>query len=169
MDIYTEILTCAPHLATAIYEGHEGRCFYTGRFVNTSESRVDHIYPKAKGGKNCIANYVLTSHTVNMAKFDHVDGTLVERMQYINVVAFAPKVLRRYIELLESDAGRASLTTDSEGWVTLLDYAKLRGVRMSDHEAAKNVAYEVKPKPGQKRLHRQFRVEDLDKYLQSKQ
>jgi hypothetical protein len=34
MDIYTEILTSDIFLKKAIYEAHEGRCFYTGRFVN---------------------------------------------------------------------------------------------------------------------------------------
>lgn len=166
LDIFTEIGLNTPHLRTSVYEGHKGICFYTGRFVNVSEASVDHILPKTKNGENCIANYVLTTQSINLTKSNNVDESQIERMRYINIVAFAPLVLERYIANTSQDVLRQPLRVDDDEWTTLPDYFRKHNIRGShEYAISKALTYETRPKPGQKRKKRHYKVEDLNLYF----
>lgn len=97
MDIYTPIPINDKVLRLAIYEAHKGLCFYTGRRVEFPDMVVDHVLPRARGGQDCIANYVLTYFELNSRKNDRIDALLLERMLYINKIVFADKALRIYL------------------------------------------------------------------------
>jgi len=97
----TEIPTSDAKLRKAIYEAHGGKCFYTGQSVSFEKMHIDHIVPRSIGGLNCISNYVLTSEELNIAKKDHIDYSLSDRMHYINSILFVPKV----IKLIQSNKG----------------------------------------------------------------
>jgi HNH endonuclease len=161
MDIFTYIETTQKHLLRAIYEAHEGRCFYTGRFVFLDEVAIDHIYPKSKGGKNCIANYVLTSKYVNSKKMVSVDELLVERMQYINQVAYAPATLKIYNKAVFDDINRNS------DEVPLKDYIAMRGIKdpPEAHTVYKVVPFVRKAREGESKIHRMYKVVDLDRFF----
>lgn len=106
MDIYTPIPIYDQTLRLAIYEAHKGLCFYTGRRVEALDMVIDHIVPKAKGGQDCIANYVLTYLELNSRKNDRVDELLIERMLYINKITFATNALRLYLNNQPLDPNR---------------------------------------------------------------
>jgi len=60
---------------------------------------IDHVYPRILGGMDVIDNFVLTSSVVNLKKSDKIDETLVERMLYLNKIAYAPKMVALYNRL----------------------------------------------------------------------
>lgn len=64
----TIISTRDPLLRKAIHEAYFGICFYTGRNVDFNEMCIDHVIPKAKGGSDCISNYVLSCEYINKIK-----------------------------------------------------------------------------------------------------
>lgn len=130
MDIYTEIPLSDINLRKAVYEAHEGKCFYTGRFVLLDNAHVDHIYPKSLGGANCLANYVLTEKVINIKKSDAIESTLIERMQYINVVAFAPIALSLYQKYSKK------VLLDLE-WLTLDDFLESKNIDADSLEKSK--------------------------------
>lgn len=88
-----------PLLREAIYFGYRGRCFYTGRQVSQEMMEIDHLIPVAKGGWDSIDNFVLTCKKTNLSKQDKIEPSMIERMQYIVKIAFAPRVLRKLEEL----------------------------------------------------------------------
>jgi len=100
------------NLRKALYEASEGKCFFTGKFVALDEVSVDHLYPLSMGGRNCIANYVLTDNITNIKKSDAVEHTLVERMQYLNIILYAPRVLALYQKYSQK-------VLPSSDWLTL--------------------------------------------------
>lgn len=50
----------------------DGRCFYTGRRLDTAEVHVDHFIPWSKYPMNSPFNLVLTSRRTNIQKSDHM-------------------------------------------------------------------------------------------------
>lgn len=88
-----------PLVREAIYFGYHGRCFYTGRPVPKEMMEIDHLVPIAKGGMDAIENYVLTCKKTNLTKRDKMEPSMIERMQYIVKIAFAPRVMRKLEEL----------------------------------------------------------------------
>lgn len=99
MDINTEILPNNPHLRQAIFKAFRGKCFYTGQSLTLETMEIDHIFPKSKGGKNCISNYVLCSKQANLVKKARVNRSIVQGVIYYNSITYAPKVLRIYNKL----------------------------------------------------------------------
>lgn len=60
------------HLTPALLDLQEGRCFYTGRRLDASQSHVDHFIPWAKYPMNSPFNLVVASTSVNLQKSDHI-------------------------------------------------------------------------------------------------
>ncbi len=54
----------------AIRERDGGRCQYTGRPLRADEGNIDHVVPRARGGKTSWANCVLSCKNVNNRKGD---------------------------------------------------------------------------------------------------
>ena len=75
VDIFETIPTSDNLLRQAMFIAFDGKCFYTGRDVAFDEMHIDHIRPRSKGGKDCIANYVLCCQEINLKKRDrHADS-----------------------------------------------------------------------------------------------
>jgi CRISPR/Cas system Type II protein with McrA/HNH and RuvC-like nuclease domain len=125
LTVHTEIRTTDPILRLSVYEAHDGMCFYTGQEVPFLQMAIDHIMPKKHGGPNCIANYVLTSARINGKKTDRFDALLVERMQYINHLVFAPKVVELY------KTNHAATAIEQTGKVLLKEYIKKNFTHLS--------------------------------------
>jgi hypothetical protein len=89
-----EISISDKNLRSAIYEAFDGKCFYTGRDVPEIDMTVDHLMPKALGGKNIIENYVLTNRRTNLKKSANIDSDRIDKMLFIVRSAYAPKVYR---------------------------------------------------------------------------
>ena len=89
-----EASTGNPNIRQAIYEAFGGKCFYSGRPLDFNEFHIDHVVPRAKGGKDEIENYVLCSPDVNTKKSSknlaHPEVTL----DLISQI-YAPKVKRK--------------------------------------------------------------------------
>jgi hypothetical protein len=54
----------------AIRKRDGGRCQYTGEALSWAESNIDHVIPRAQGGKNTFENMVLSSKAINTKKAD---------------------------------------------------------------------------------------------------
>ena len=104
ISIYTNIGTNDKHLRLAIYTVHSGICFYTGRRITPEEMHIDHIKPVSKGGKDCIANYVLSCGQINIRKKDKYSEKFGKVVTELNILLFAESVLQEYIE---REIGRA--------------------------------------------------------------
>lgn len=83
-------------LRKSIYEAFDGRCFYTGRYLEFEEMHIDHIVPKSKGGKDCISNYVLCCSYINKLKSDKTDYNFQNVVLGIVDLVFVDKVLKNY-------------------------------------------------------------------------
>ena len=53
-----------------IYIRDKYRCQYTGKQLKFNEANIDHVVPKAKGGKNTWDNLVVCSKDINSIKGD---------------------------------------------------------------------------------------------------
>lgn len=164
MDIHSFVSTGDIFLRKALYEAHEGRCFYTGQFIPLDELEVDHIIPVSKGGLDCFVNYAPTTHFMNMKKLDNYDPLLCERMIYINTIVFAPKVLDLYSKLVLSGKARR---------IALIDFLRLNGIqpvkgglpRIKDNLRGKaSSVFEVPP--GRQKPQPMFDVDELNHLLQ---
>jgi len=69
-----------PTLRKAIYKAFEGKCFYTGKMISFKNMHIDHVYPKSKGGEDCVFNYVLSCPDVNSAKGHRYDSKITTRL-----------------------------------------------------------------------------------------
>jgi len=92
----TEIQKTDGALRKAIYIVFDGKCFYTGRQVTFEEMHIDHIYPKIKGGKDCIANYVLCCPYMNFKKNDIIHDKLMQVSYQCVQAFFVEKVVALY-------------------------------------------------------------------------
>jgi 5-methylcytosine-specific restriction endonuclease McrA len=54
----------------AIRRRDGNKCQYTGRLLSWKESNIDHVIPRAQGGKNTFENMVLSSKEINSMKAD---------------------------------------------------------------------------------------------------
>lgn len=54
----------------AIFKRDGGVCQYTGKALTRAEANIDHVIPRAHGGKNTFDNMVLSHKDVNSAKAD---------------------------------------------------------------------------------------------------
>ena len=97
---HTEIIVADPILRKALYSAHDGKCFYTGRLVAFEDMHIDHIIPKAKGGKNCIANYVLTCGAINIRKSAKHSDKFAAMAAELNQLLYVEKVIDEYKNLL---------------------------------------------------------------------
>ena len=62
-----------PRLCSAsIYERDGGRCQYTGEFVGREGGNLDHVVPRARGGRNTFENLVWAKKHINSAKADRL-------------------------------------------------------------------------------------------------
>lgn len=108
LTIQDKVRPTDSELRKALYDAHRGRCFYTSQPMAFEEMQVDHLRPKTRGGKDCIENLVPTHARINIFKRHHVDPSSLERILYINRIAFAPRVLRRYLTIREKRAATTS-------------------------------------------------------------
>ena len=95
----SEVSANNPYLRKAMYSVYDGKCFYTGRTIQFDDIHIDHIIPKARGGKDCIENYVLCCGYINCKKNDKLDLFFVERISLINKLLFVEKVVSEYNNL----------------------------------------------------------------------
>ena len=75
----------------AVFEAYGGRCFYSGRQLDRDSFAVDHVIPRAKGGDDCIENYVLCDPLINIHKSD----TLIENPSIVLSLVksvYAPRI-----------------------------------------------------------------------------
>lgn len=91
-SIFETIPTSDKLLRQAVFIGFGGKCFYTGREVSSTEMHIDHIRPKSKGGKDCIANYVLSCQEINLRKSDRHSDKFEEVCVGVVELLFAGKV-----------------------------------------------------------------------------
>lgn len=81
-----------PILRMAIYKAFGGRDFYTSRPIQIEEMVIDHIIPRAKGGRDNIYNYVPTTRYPNIMKSDKgsdhefIPILLIVRMSFADLV-----------------------------------------------------------------------------------
>lgn len=54
----------------AIRRRDGNRCQYTGKVLSWKESNIDHVIPRAQGGKNTFENMVLSTKEINSMKAD---------------------------------------------------------------------------------------------------
>ncbi len=59
--------------AAAIRERDKGRCQYTGELLTKGEGNIDHVIPRAKGGKDNWENLVYCSKKINSMKGDRLN------------------------------------------------------------------------------------------------
>lgn len=68
---YSKVPKRRPRLSNrAIYDRDGGKCQYTGRQLRRGEGNVDHVIPRAKGGKTVWTNVVLADKKLNTIKAD---------------------------------------------------------------------------------------------------
>jgi len=96
-------------LRKAIFSAYNGKCFYTGRIISFEDIHIDHITPKAMGGKDCVENYVLCCGYINHIKNDKSDLLFVERIYLINKLLFVDKVVSEYNNLVLNGEIEASM------------------------------------------------------------
>jgi CRISPR/Cas system Type II protein with McrA/HNH and RuvC-like nuclease domain len=99
IDKNTEISTKDPLLRKAMYDVFDGKCFYSGRELSFDEIEIDHIIPKSKGGKNCIANYTLSCNYINIKKNGNFYKDLVKITKEVVNSIFTDNVVNRYNQL----------------------------------------------------------------------
>lgn len=58
--------------STSIYERDGGRCQYTGEFVGREGGNLDHVVPRARGGRNSFENLVWAKKNINSVKADRL-------------------------------------------------------------------------------------------------
>lgn len=63
-----EVRTSDELLRKAMYQIFKGKCFWTKRDLEENEFHIDHVVPKARGGKDKIDNYVLSCPRENVVK-----------------------------------------------------------------------------------------------------
>jgi len=97
---HTEIIVADPVLRKSLYSAHDGQCFYTGRYVAFEDMHIDHIIPRAKGGKNCIANYVLTCGAINIRKSAKHSEKFAVMAVELNELIYVDTVVEEYRNLL---------------------------------------------------------------------
>jgi 5-methylcytosine-specific restriction endonuclease McrA len=62
-----------PRLCSAsIYERDAGRCQYTGEFVGREGGNLDHVVPRARGGRSTFENLVWAKKHINSVKADRL-------------------------------------------------------------------------------------------------
>ena len=62
-----------PRLCRAsIYERDGGRCQYTGEFVGKDGGNLDHVIPRARGGRDSFENLVWAKKQINSVKADRL-------------------------------------------------------------------------------------------------
>ena len=62
-----------PRLCSAsIFERDGGRCQYTGEFVGREGGNLDHVVPRARGGRNTFENLVWAKKHINSVKADRL-------------------------------------------------------------------------------------------------
>lgn len=120
----SEVSTNNPYLRKAMYSVYDGKCFYTGRTIPFDDIHIDHIIPKARGGKDCVENYVLCCGYINCKKNDKSDSLFVERISLINKLLFVEKVVSEYNNLCLNGAIEASM-------VNINDF--LRNYKLHNH------------------------------------
>ena len=164
IDAYTEIFKTDNLLRQAIYVAFDGKCFYTGRDVPVTEMDVDHIKPLSKGGRNCIANYVMTCQYINLKKSDYHSEHFEKVVTEVVSLVFAPKVLKVY----------SNISHNRDGFVQINDWLRGKGIREGSKEwlRVRNVLRDKSKLPhinrvlsGKSRGILLFREEDLEHYL----
>ena len=152
-------------LRRAIYKVHCGECFYTGRKVKYAEMEIDHILPASKGGADCIENYVLTTKSINIRKYNSVVDSMVDRMLYINKCCYVDRVVNEYLRIRPYDGE----------YVKLRDYLKLKyktncpriPPSLHDH-IRRNVTFKAVLTEGKKRPTFVYEISSLDKFFSSR-
>ncbi len=66
--------------STSIYERDGGRCQYTGEFVGRDGGNLDHVVPRARGGRNSFENLVWAKRRVNSEKGDRLPSEVGLRL-----------------------------------------------------------------------------------------
>jgi 5-methylcytosine-specific restriction endonuclease McrA len=68
---YSKMPTVKPRASKAAIRKRDGdTCQYTGKKLSWKESNIDHVIPRAQGGKNTFENMVLSCKEVNSQKAD---------------------------------------------------------------------------------------------------
>lgn len=65
--------------ARSILNRQQGRCFYCGQELGIEDASIDHLTPRAAGGRNCADNLVVCCHPLN-AFFGSVSLTVKTRL-----------------------------------------------------------------------------------------
>ncbi len=70
---FSKVPKCRPRFSTkGIWVRDGGRCQYTGKELRPGEGNIDHVIPRAKGGKSTWTNCVLAAKEVNSKKADRL-------------------------------------------------------------------------------------------------
>ena len=70
-----------PRLCSAsVCERDGGRCQYTGEFVGREGGNLDHVIPRARGGRNTFENLVWAKRRVNSVKGDRLPSEVGLRL-----------------------------------------------------------------------------------------
>lgn len=136
---HTEIIIGDPVLRKALYSVHDGQCFYTGRYVAFEDMHIDHIVPRAKGGKNCIANYVLTCGTINRRKHAKHSDKFAAMAIELNQLLYVDTVVEEYRTLLMNKdilGGMVSITS----FLKAVGYGKHKKKTSFTQFAIRNIA-----------------------------
>lgn len=88
-----EISISNKYLRLAVHEAFGGRCFYTGRDVLFADMHIDHVRPKARGGKDVVTNYALTCREMNYKKRAKQDEEFIAVTTNFIRLVYARKVL----------------------------------------------------------------------------
>ena len=54
------------------------QCTYCDKKIRFSDSDIDHIWPKSRGGTNHSANLVIACQSCNRSKGNKIDGRVIE-------------------------------------------------------------------------------------------
>lgn len=99
LTINSPISPADPELRRAIFEIHQWRCYYTRDEITLETMHIEHIHARSRWWKDCIANYFPAVPSINLMKANNYDEWSVSCLLSINKLVFAPRVLKRYIEL----------------------------------------------------------------------
>ena len=164
IDANEEISTADKLLRQAVYIAFDGKCFYTGRDVPFEEMHIDHIIPIARGGRNCISNYVMTCQYINLRKNALSSVEFQKIVKEIVFLVFVPKVKTVY----------SDLSHNKEGFVQINDWLRDNGIieGSKDWFRARNILRDKnkiphieKILPNKSRGILLFREEDIKFYL----